>query len=340
VTVDIELFVARERGLEFKEHVPVRLAAEGEFERLLLTHFESRRRSLLEEQAVFRAIGLVPPDFDLFAQEKVLLSVAVAGFYDPRTKALVVRAATITPFVREVIAHELTHALDDQWFDLDRPQLDTADDESGYAFSALVEGSARRVEDAYVASMSAAEQIEAATEQAALLALHPELRDLPSALLTLAESPYADGSLFVEDLLDTGGQTRLDAAFTTPPTTSEHIFEPSRFISAEVAVAVPAPRSDGEASDVGVLGEVLLREMLFDALPSVAKVQRAIAGWGGDAYTTWIDASGKTCLRDTFVGDTQGDTNELVDAISEWGADHAAVIDAPADGPATFTVCA
>jgi hypothetical protein len=89
-----------------------------------------------------------------------------------------------------------------------------------------------------------------------------------------------------------------------------------------------------------VIGALLLRETLFDSLPSDAQVQRAITGWGGDAYVTWIDGAGKSCVRDTFVGDTPGDTVELAQAISVWGADHNAVVDAPAGGPATFTVCA
>ena len=55
---------------------------------------------------------------------------------------------------------------------------------------------------------------------------------------------------------------------------------------------------------------------------------------------TWTDTDGRSCLRDTVVGDTQNDTRELVEAITEWGADRDAVIDAPSEGPATFTVCA
>ena len=340
VVLDIEQFVERERGLQFKDHVPVRLASESEFQQLLRTQLEGGRAALLEEQDVLRAIGLVPRDFDFLKEQQSLLSISAVGFYNPATKALAVRAADVTPFVREVIAHELTHALDDQWFDLNRPVLDSSDDESGFAFAALVEGNARRVENAYVASMSLTEQVQATTEQRSLLAQHPELLDLPPVLLTLIDSRYSDGSLFVQDLLDTGGQSRLDAAFALPPTTSEHILDPTRYVEGEGPVAVPPPRPEVASSNSGVLGALLLREMLFDSIPSVAQVQRAITGWGGDAYTTWVDASGKTCLRDTFVGDTQGDTNELVGAITEWGADHGAIIDAPAEGPATFTVCA
>jgi hypothetical protein len=340
VVLEIEKFVERERGLKYKQPVAVDLAGESEFQRLLLADFDKQRTSLLEGEQVLSALGLVPPDFDLVAEERSLLAIAVTGFYDPESKRLVVRATKITPFVREVLAHELTHALDDQWFDLNRPQLDNPDDDSGFGFSGLVEGNARRVEDAYVASLSPAEQVQATIEQTALLAQHPEIFDLPPILLTLTQAPYDEGSLFVNDLLDTGGQSRLDAAFAAPPITSEQILDVTRYLAGEGPAAVPAPIADGPSENVGMLGALLLREILFDSLPSSAQVQRAITGWGGDAYVTWTDTTGKSCLRDTFVGDTPGDTRELVQAITEWGADHAAVVDAPTDGPATFTVCA
>lgn len=340
VVLEIETFVERERGLKFKRPVAVSLAGEGEFQSLLLADFDKQRPSLVEAQQVLGALGLVPPGFDLIEEERSLLSIAVGGFFEPESKRLVVRAAKITPFVREVLAHELTHALDDQWFDLNRPQLDGTDDESEFGFSGLVEGNARRIEDAYLFSLSPGEQAQAAIEQAGLLAQHPEIFDLPQILLALAQAPYDEGPLFVEALLDAGGQTQLDDAFVSPPLTSEQILDPKRYLAGEGPVAVPAPKADGPSANVGVLGELLLREMLFDSLASGAQVQRAITGWGGDSYVTWTDSAGKTCLRDTFVGDTQDDTLELVQAITEWGRDHDAVIDAPAEGPATFTVCA
>jgi hypothetical protein len=339
VVLDIEKFVEQERGLTFKQKVDVTLVGDAEFQQMLLSDFDTQQRSLLEEQQVLDALGLVPAGFDVAKEEKSLLSIAVLGFYDTKTKRLVVRATSITPFSREVLAHELTHALDDQWFDLNRLQLDNADDESGYGFRALAEGNARRVEDAYVASMSASDQAQAIFEQANLLSQHPELRNLPQIMLTLAQSPYDDGSGFVQTLLETGGQARLDAAFRVPPTTSEQILDPQRYIAGEGPVPVPAPTADAAPENVGVLGELLIREMLFAEVPAAAEVQRAVTGWGGDSYVTWTDPAGKTCLRDTFVGDTNTDTTELVQTITKWGASHNAVIDAPADGPATFTVC-
>lgn len=340
IVLDIQEFVERERGLEFKRPVEVSLAGEGDFQDRLLEEFDEMTASLVEGQQVLSALGLVSADFDLIEEERSLLSIGVLGFYDPESKELVVKGTETTPFVRQVIAHELTHALDDQWFDLNRPQLDNPDDDSNFGFLALVEGNARRVEDAYVASMSPSEQFDALEEQDRLLFEHPEIFDLPSILITLVQAPYEEGPPFVEELLDTGGQSRLDDSFALPPVTSEQILHPERYLAGEGPVAVPAPVADGEPANIGVLGALLLRETLFDSLPSDAQVQRAIEGWGGDSYVTWIDSAGKACLRDTFVGDTPGDTRELVQAITEWAADHDAVVDAPAEGPATFTVCA
>jgi hypothetical protein len=241
--------------------------------------------------------------------------------------------------VREVLAHELTHALDDQHFDLNRPQFDNPDDDSSFGFLGLVEGNARRVEDAYLSSLTTTEQAQAFAEQEKLLAAHPEIFKLPSILLQLAQAPYDEGPAFVDALLKAGGQPKLDQAFALPPITSEQILDPKRYLTGEGPVAVTAPAADGQVANVGVLGALLMREMFFESLTSGAEVDRAITGWGGDKYVTWIDATGKNCLRDTFVGDTPTDTSELVQAMSQWATDHSAVLDAPAQGPATFTIC-
>jgi hypothetical protein len=340
VVLDIESFVERERGLKYKHRVSVRLAGEGEFQRLLLTDFDKELPALQEEQQVLIALGLVPPGTDVVEAERSLLSIGVVGFFDPETKQLVVRGQEITPYVREVLAHELTHALDDQWFDLNRPQLDNPDDESSFGFSGLAEGNARRIENAYLSSLSSAEQDQASMEEAQLIAQHPELFRLPGVLLTLAQAPYDEGPKFVQALLDSGGQAALDNAFVSPPVTSEQILDSKKFLAGEGPVAVPAPTADSSAANVGVLGELLLREMLFESLTSGSEINRTINGWGGDSYVTWTDPAGKTCLRDTFVGDTPLDTQELVRAITQWAGDRNGVVDTAADGPATFTVCA
>jgi hypothetical protein len=324
----------------FKQDVDVQLADDRELQAMLDDQLTKERPQLAEEQQVLRALGLVATTFDLTEAERTLLNGSVLGFYDPETKKLVVRGTEVNPFVREVLAHELTHALDDQYFNLNRPQLDTADDETGFGFTALAEGDATRVEDAYLASMSASDQAKAAAQQEQLLLAHPEVFSLPQVVIDLAQEPYIDGPTLVKDILDAGQRARLDAAFQSPPTTSEQVIDSQKFLAGEGAVPVAFPAADGTVANQGVLGAYMLEELLLGSLHTT-QVDEAIKGWGGDAYVTWIDSTGRTCLRDTFVGDTPRDTGELVDAISNWAEDHNGSITAgPVGAPVSFTVCA
>jgi hypothetical protein len=335
---DIQAFVERERGLKFKTDVNVQLANDDELAQMLDKEFSEEQAGLLESQEVLRAVGLIPPTFDLVQAERKLLNSSVLGFYDPETKQLVVRGTEVTPFVRETLAHELTHALDDQWFGLNRPQLDNADDETGFGFTALVEGDATRVEEAYLSSLSSSERADAAKEQQDLLLAHPEIFTLPQVLLDIMQEPYTDGPVLVKDVLDAGQREGLDAAFQQPPTTSEQVIDPTKFLDGEGALPVAPPAADGTVSNKGVLGAFMFEEILLGSLRT-SDIDEAIAGWGGDSYVTWVDASGKTCLRDSFVGDTPDDTQQLAQALNQWAPDVNATVTAPAGQPGTVTVC-
>ncbi len=236
---EISQFVEDERGLEFQEPVKVELAGDDEFEDRLLEDFDEDADELEATGVVLAALGLVDPDTDIVAAMRELLGGGVVGFYDSETAELVVRGTAITPYVRTVMAHELTHALDDQHFELDRPALDDAKDESGFGFQSLVEGNARRVEDAYLASLSEDDQQAAFTEQFQM-AGDIDITAIPQVLVEQITAPYELGEGFVAAVLDDGGQARLDAAFEEPPTTSEQVVEPGTFLAGEGAVEVAA----------------------------------------------------------------------------------------------------
>ncbi len=336
--LDIQAFVEKERGLKFKQNVDVQLVDDDQLAQLLEQDFIKEEPSILETQEVLRSLALVSPQFDLTSAERTLLDSSVLGFYDPETKKLVVRGTDVTPFVRDTLAHELTHALDDQWFNLNRPQLDTADDETGFGFTALTEGDAVRVEEAYLGTMSSSDRAEVTKEQQDLLLAHPEIFSLPQVLIDITQEPYSDGPQLVKAILDAGQQPRLDAAFQQPPTTSEQVIDPEKFLDGQGAVPVPFPTADGTVSNKGVLGAFMFEEVLLGA-KQTSDVDTVISGWGGDAYVTWHDPSGKTCLRDTFVGDTPNDTSQLAQALSEWAPDAGAVVNATPGQPGTLTVC-
>jgi hypothetical protein len=340
---DISTFVEDERGLTFREAVQVDLAGEGDFQARLLEDFDEDADELRDDEVLLKALGMVDPELDLVASMRALLGGGVVGFYDPETHELVVRGTALTPYVRTTIAHELTHALDDQHFDLDRPEYDDADDEISFGFSALAEGNARRVEGAYLDSLSAEEHDAAAAEEMAL-GSGIDVGDVPVVLIELISAPYALGETFVGSLVDTGGQAGLDAAFTAPPRTSEQVIDPSAYAEGEARVEVPAPEPPGEVIDDGVVGQLLILLVLADEVGN-DEARTAAEGWGGDRYATWRDGE-RWCGAVAVVGDDAAETAELRAAFADWATARAeggveATVDVPtADGPVTVRSCA
>jgi hypothetical protein len=343
---EISAVVEKERGLAFTEPVDVELAGEGEFQRRLLEDFDEGVEELRETEVVLKAFGLVEPDVDLVEAMRTLLGAGVVGFYDPETDELVVRGTALTPYVRTTIAHELTHALDDQRFDLDRPEYDDADDEIDFGFSALVEGNARRVEDAYVAGLSDQEQLDAASEELSLGG-GLDLGDVPLVLVDLISAPYGLGHDFVDELIDDGGQQALDAAFGAPPRTSEQVIDPATYEAGEGGIDVPVPPVVGQVVDQGVAGQFLIQVVLADALDA-GRAREAAAGWGGDSLVAWRDGE-RPCATLAAVGDDPSETAELRGAFEAWAAERGAAgtgtvpdvtIGPDGDGPVTVQACA
>jgi hypothetical protein len=338
VVDEISAFVAEERGLEFQEPVDVELEDDEGFEQRLLEDFEEEQESFAESQVLYQALGLIEPDADLMELFREAYAVGVVGFYDPETDELVVRGTDLSPSVRVTIAHELTHALDDQHFDIDRTEYDDSDDEIGFGFSALLEGQATVVEEAYLASLSGEEQDQYYDEL--LEQVGGGIPDVPEVLIEMIVAPYSEGPGFVEALSESGGQEALDAAYDEPPTTSEQVLEPEAYLEGEGAVAVEHPVADGEAVDEMLFGQLAVGLVLETGI-SGGDAEEAADGWGGDWLTWWEDGE-RSCMRATFVGDTPEDTEELGSAWSEWAdnVDLEATVDqAAAADPVTVTSC-
>ena len=115
-----EAFVEQHRGLKFKAPVKVTFLADTEFQQELAKANGSDATGYVTEAKVLHALGLLDGLPDLARAEQDLQDTSVIGFYDPKTKQLFVRGVDAKPSVRHVLVHELTHALQDQWFSIDR----------------------------------------------------------------------------------------------------------------------------------------------------------------------------------------------------------------------------
>jgi hypothetical protein len=337
VVEEISAFVEDERGLDFRQPVQVELEDDAGFEQRLLEDFDEEAEEMAQAEVLYKALGLLAPDETLMAVLEQAYSGGVVGFYDPETDELVVRGTALTPSIRVTIAHELTHALDDQHFDLDRTEYDDADDEIGFGFTALAEGQAIVIEQAYVESLSPEEQEEYFDE---MMEGGGGLADVPSVIVDMIAAPYIYGPDLVDELASADGQEGVDAAYAEPPRTSEQVLDPEAYLEGEGAVEVPHPTPDGEVVEDGVLGQLMIELVLSQAVPP-GDAEDAALGWGGDWFTTWEDGE-RACTRVTMVGDDADETDELRDAWDEWseGVDLDVTVEQAAAGdPVTVTSC-
>ncbi|MEM9651797.1 MAG: hypothetical protein AAGA65_06855 [Actinomycetota bacterium] len=309
VICDAAAYVQQERGRPFKEFPTIELLDDAEFDQAVLSDFDEYQEDLVEDERVLKVLGLIPTDLNLVEAFRSLLESGVLGFYDPETKRLVVRGGEFDLFGQSILVHELVHAFDDQWFDLNRPDYENDDQE--YAFIAVVEGNASRLEDRWRDRLSPEDQATLNAQEFSSLSVDDlnRLRSLPEVIIQLQVSPYVDGQRYVERLEEVGGEDAIDDSLTVAPVSSEEILhEGNLFEDDLVIVDLSVPPADGPTLSQGALGELMLQFWLGE---------QAAAGWGGDQYVVWDDG-GRTCLTADLAADTATDLLEMETAIGRW----------------------
>jgi hypothetical protein len=335
-----EKFVEEHRGLKFLKPVPVTFLSDAEFTKKLNSKNQINTEQVNRSAKELEALGLLDGHPDLAKLEQSLLNGAVVGFYDSQDKQLYVRGATLTPYTREVLVHELTHAVQDQHFNISHPELDNVNDERPEALLGLLEGDSVTVENEYVASESPQDQAEALQEQTAGAANIPA--NIPPVLIQLLIFPYTDGPTFIKGLRDAAGQAAVDKAFTDLPKTTQQILHPERYLAHDAGTAVPKPPADGTSYDDSVLGEqgldLLIHKAETDGNLDQGVGDAASAAWDGDRYAAWDQSSTVSCVRAIFEARNGSDAAALKRALEEYVGTlpHAAL---ESTSPITIKVC-
>ncbi len=301
--------VERATGLTFK-HRPVVLRRSRAQVRDYVVHKfdEDLPRAELEgAQAAYRLFGLLPDTLDLRRTLVDLLTEQVAGYYDPDSTALYVPSDIDPMQVRIVISHELVHALQHQYVDLDSLiQLKQQNDRRTAAQSVL-EGQATL---AQIQVLMPEQKIESLPNfwqlRNALGKQQEQMKIFAHAPLWLRESllfPYLGGAEFVRwfDRERPGAQP-FGALM---PTSTEQILHPSRYAAHDrpVGLVFAPPPPDVVRYEDG-LGEFEIRLLFAQLLGDETEGTLLASGWGGDRYevlgprsdalvwyTVWDDAA-------------------------------------------------
>ncbi len=320
---DLADFVTKERRLDFDHPVFVDFLTEEAFRGNVVAGEEDLtvedRVDLDQGARLLRATGLVSGSFDLLESSNQLTGEGVLAYYDPMEQRITVKGTELSPGLRATLVHELTHALQDQHFDLSRlGQLPT--DSANNAFRGVVEGDALRVERAWAATLAPPERQALDAERVSEVD-GARVEGVPGALTAFFSAPYLLGPPFIDAVFFERGQSGLDQALSEPPVTEEHLLDPFTYLAGEQALDVEPPKPAAgttvtEEGDFGALTWFIVLAEHIDPRMALA----AVDGWGGDAYTAF-DWNGRTCVRSAFRGDTPDETAQMQEALLAWAAE-------------------
>lgn len=290
-------YASKIRGLSRKSEVPCLVSDKVQVERFLRETIATKLppNKIEMEQLVYRALGVVPDDYD-YANGIIELYVSqIGGYYDPEKKHFIMAAWIPAVMQATVGVHELTHALQDQHFDLEKllsPKIENGD--KLLALAALVEGDATAVMTDYSRELSGQEQlsqepsIDALILQQILAGSAGGLEKTPEALRSLLLFPYTSGLRFVHKLLRKGGYSEIDRAFRAPPESSREILHPELYLAGRGTPSIPnrAELDRGAAKDeciyTDIIGEFGISAILGAGAKDKSKAVEAAKGWVGD----------------------------------------------------------
>lgn len=317
--------VSEIRGLAWKGPLDLRVVSPEELARRVrdTNDRDFDPAQIAAQEQALKLFHLIPADADLRTLLDDLLSGLVVGFYDPRTKQLFVAGTDLDAPTRYTIAHEMTHALTDQWFDFG-PATDALDKagktEESSAYSALLEGDAVLTQQRWADKYLSPEDAFAAALGGSSGGDLSAIAKTPPYLLASLTFPYDEGLTFVKTLFGAGGTKAVDAAYRKPPTSTEQIIHPQAYTGGQGALtpAVPDVAAATGCTSVykGVIGEFDMRAVLSQRL-SESDAGKAADGWNGDAMSV-VKCGSVVGLADRWEADPGTDPADLAGAIGKW----------------------
>jgi hypothetical protein len=298
----------------------------AEIEQMLVRNLD-RGATVAEARAdemTLKRLGMVPANFRLRPFLVRLLAEQVAGYYDPRTREFYLADWLDLDAQKPVIAHELTHALQDQHFDLRQfERWPKHESDAELAAHALVEGDATLTMMQYV-RRDLGRQLAMFRSLLGRGSGSTEVYD--SAPRVVRESlvfPYSQGSNWVDFVYRRGGWGLVSAAYKKLPSSTEQILHPEKYFANEAPVRVTlrdVSRRLGKnwrMADHDVNGEWGLYLLLDEFLKSSEASRRATEGWGGDRYALFTGPQEADALvAAKTVWDTERDAEEFFDAYA------------------------
>jgi hypothetical protein len=324
----IQAQVAQLRGLPWLGPLDIAVAPDAEFVKQLsaVNKRDLHVDRLQGDGVTLKVLKLIPQNTDFVKTVMDLYNGAVLGFYDPKTKKLLVRAnsTTLTPEQRITVAHEMDHALTDQHFKFGpaTDALDAADKgEQTTAYSGLLEGDAKTLESQWAQKfLTAAQRNQAAAESNGSASVYTTT---PPYMVNSLLWPYTTGRSFVVSRFRAGGWDAVNAVYARPPDSTLVVDDPPLYLAGKTWAAPAFPNLAAATGCTPVrtntLGQFSMEELLHEHLDA-STAQDASDGWNGDAYAT-ISCGSARGFADRWTAPDTASGGKLASALSSWAGD-------------------
>lgn len=312
-----------EMGVKFKRPPTLELRSRDQVRQFLIRKFNQSdpQQQLAGEEATYKLLGLLPDTLNLRKFMVDLLTEQVIGYYDPATKVLYVVQGAPEDLVGTTIMHELVHALQDQYFNLDSLQHVSGDDDRQEAAQAVIEGQATYEQ---MAIMVGAHGNIAAQLPGGWESIRQAIRDAQSAMPIFSAAPmviqeellfpYINGADFIHRFRE---QRPGKLPFGDMPVSTEQVMHDSAYFGRHPdlpdPVTLPPITNELYQNDLGEFGT---RLFLYQHLKDQDTAIRASLGWGGDRYALVRTPKGDALVW-AIAWDTPMNAARFVDAFGQ-----------------------
>lgn len=303
---------------------PVKSGAQSraDIERMIIKNLdeETTPEEMRATELTLKKLGLVPLDFQYRSFIISLLTEQVAGYYDPKAQQFYLADWIELDSQQPVMSHELTHALQDQHFNLRRfEKWPKGDSDAELAAHALVEGDATLTMMQYI--MRQPERARAFLKSMeGNASANEKIESAPRALRESLIFPYEKGLQFATKVYARGGWKMVSDAYANLPQSSEQVLHPDKYFAREAPVKIELADISSllgkgwKRVEYDVNGEWSYYLILDEFLKAQSESEKAAAGWGGDRYAVYEGPKGEVLMAQLTVWDTEKDASEFFDA--------------------------
>ena len=310
-------------GVKFKTPPKLEVRSRDQVREFLVQklHEPDVQKQIANQETIYKMLGMLPDTMHVADFFVKILTEQIIGYYDPKSKVLYVVNGAPEEYAGITIMHELVHALQDQYVNLDSLQHITGDDDRAAAVQSVIEGQAT-YEQIYLmvgGSGNIAAQLPGGWDQ-----MRQEIRDaqktqpvFASAPMVIQETllfPYINGAEFVKRY---NARHKVRLPFDRMPASTKQVMHDTAFFGTppDEASSVELPPITGMI-DQNNFGEFGTRLYIYQHTRDQDRSIRASNGWDGDRFALVKTPAG-SALAWVTVWETPGDAAEFMSAIDD-----------------------